>query len=127
MVVFYGILNVGAIHAFVVCHINMNPEMAMGEFVKNLSPDLMSDHASVRASLRHVPWYFLMPYIFLYCLHGTSDSSSVYDIIKCTKISRMHLKDRKIILLPLHTILILRFSDKDCIVLGCLKLNSERK
>lgn len=64
MVVFYGMLNVGAIHAFVVCHINMNPQMAMGEFVKNLSPNLMSDHASVRASLRHVPWYFPMPYMF---------------------------------------------------------------
>jgi hypothetical protein len=62
--VLYGILNVGAIHAFVVCHINMNPEMAMGELVKNLSLELMSDHVSVRGSLSNVPWYFPMPYVF---------------------------------------------------------------
>jgi hypothetical protein len=107
----------------------MNPEMAMSEFLKKLSPELMSDRVSVRASLSNVPWYFPIPYIlvFLYCLHGTSAYSGVYDIIKYIKISRMHLKDRKKITVPGQVLLILRFSEKECIVLGVpeIKLRTE--
>jgi hypothetical protein len=64
IVVFYSMLNVGAVSAFVVCHSNMNPEMSRREFLEKLSLELVSDHVSVRASLSNVLWYFPMPYIF---------------------------------------------------------------
>jgi hypothetical protein len=60
----------------VICRINMNPEMAMGEFLKKLSPELMSEHVSARACLSNVPLYFPMPYIYIY-----SDTAYMVSVI----------------------------------------------
>jgi hypothetical protein len=54
MVVFYSMLYVAGINAFVVYYGNNNPNIVQRIFLKNLSRELVSEHVSMRAACRNI-------------------------------------------------------------------------
>jgi hypothetical protein len=54
MVVFYSMLNVAGINAFVVYCGNNNPNTVWRIFLKNLSRELVSEHVSMRAACSNI-------------------------------------------------------------------------
>jgi hypothetical protein len=80
----YSALTGRATHIFMVYCINMNPQMGMGEFLKKLSPEFVSDHASVHVS------FICITVFFEYIYFGTSymapvllEAKDIIGILKC--------------------------------------------